>query len=53
MLANNKICVHVVTCTGELVLYFTIYYGIFHNRGRVYGNDRRYKGGDLTSRAII
>jgi len=36
----------------ELALYFTFYYGIIHNEGRVYVIDRGYKEGDLTLRAI-
>jgi len=29
------------------MLYFTVYYRIVHYRGRVYGHDRGYEGGNL------
>ena len=52
MSVNNEICIHVVSGTSELELYFTVYCGTIHNRGRVYGFGRGYKGDDLASRAI-
>jgi len=49
---DNGICVHVISDTSELALYFTAYSDIIHNGGRVYGIDKGYKGGNLTSRVI-
>ena len=45
----NMVCIHSVTGTSELVLYF-ISRGIIDDRSRIYGNDRGYEGGELTSR---
>jgi len=33
---QQRVRVHVVIGTGELSLYFTVYYGVIHNGGRVY-----------------
>ena len=46
----NGACLYILTSTGELALYSTVYRHIIYYRGRVYGHDGGYEGGNLASR---
>jgi len=50
MPVHNGICVYIIPITGQLALYFTVYYRIVYYRGRIYVYDRGYEGGNLASR---
>jgi len=50
MPVHNRISVYIILSMGQLVFYSTVYYRIVYYEGRVYGHDRGYEGGNLTSR---
>ena len=43
----NGVYIYIISSTGELALYSTIYRRIVYYRGRVYGHDRGYEGGNM------
>ena len=50
MSVYNWICVYIVSSTGELALYSTVYCHIIYYEGQVYGHDGGYEGGNLDSK---
>ena len=47
MPVHYRVCIYLVTGTGELALYFTVYSCSVDDRSRVHGSDRDYKRGNL------
>ena len=46
----QRVCVYIVSSTGELALYSIVYRCIVYYRGRVHGHDGGYERGNMASR---